>query len=182
MYNFRQIKQKDGESLDSYHTRLRQLAKTREFSNIDTEIKEHIILTCSSNSLRCRALRENLTLDALFKMGRALELSEEQARQVGKAAADVNATETKGSDLPGRSSQRTNTPRSHVSEDLSHVTVKTQTSETASPENVIIAADVLLTGIHVQPEENLVTPAGKLDILLIFAEQTLLRKMEKWLL
>ena len=106
VYNFRQTKQKDGESLDSYHTRLRQLAKTCEFSNIDTEIKEHIILTCSSNSLRCRALRENVTLDALFKLGRALELSEEQARQVEKAAADVNATETKGSDLPGRSRER----------------------------------------------------------------------------
>ena len=66
VYNFRQTKQKDGESLDSYHTRLRQLAKTCEFINIDTEIKEHIILTCSSNSLQCRALRENLTLDAFL--------------------------------------------------------------------------------------------------------------------
>ena len=185
MYIFRQTKQKDGESLDSYHTRLRQLAKTCEFSNIDTEIKEHIILTCSSNSLRCRALRENLTLDALFKLGRALELSEEQARPVEKAAADVNATETKGSDLPRRSRQRNelNTPRSHVSEDLSHAIVKSQTSETASPENVIIAADMLLRGIHVHPEENRVTHAGKWDILLMFAEQqTLLRKMDKWLL
>ena len=185
VYNFRQTKHKDSESLDSYHTRLCQLAKTCEFSNIDTEIKEHIILTCSSNSLRCRALRENLTLDALFKLGRALELSEEQARQVEKAAADVNATETKGSDLPGRSRQRNelNTPRSHVSQDLSHAIVKSQTSETASLENVIFAADMLLTGIHVQPEENRVTPAGKLDILLMFAEpQFLLRKVEKWLL
>ena len=76
----------------------------------------------------------------------------------------------------------TNTPRSHVSEDLSHAIVKTQTSDTASQENAVIAADVLLTGIHVQPEENLVTRAGKLDILLMFAEQALLRKMEKWLL
>ena len=97
-----------------------------------------------------------------------MELSEEQAPQVEKAAADVNATP--------------NTPRSHVSEDLSHAIVKTKTSETASPENVLIAGDMLLKGIHVQPEENLVTPAVKLDILLMFAEQTLLRKMEKWLL
>ena len=66
---------------------------------------------------------------------------------------------------------KTNTPCSHVSEDLSHAIVKTQTSKTASPENVVIAADVLLTGINVQPKENLVLPAGKLDILL-------LRKME----
>ena len=35
-----------------------------------------------------------------------MELSEEQARQVEKAAADVNATETKGSDRPGSSRQR----------------------------------------------------------------------------
>ena len=76
----------------------------------------------------------------------------------------------------------TNTPRSHGSEDLSHAIVKSQTSETASPANVVIAAEMLLTGIHVQPEGNLVTPPGKLDILLMFAEQTLLRKMEKLLL
>ena len=114
-----------------------------------------------------------------------MQLSEEQARQVEKAAGDVNATETKGSDLPRRSRQRNelNTPLSHVSEDLSHAIVKSQTSEAASPENVIIAADMLLRGIHVQPEENRVTHAGKWDILLMFAEQqTLLRKMEKWLL
>ena len=91
--------------MDSYHTRFRQLAKTCEFSNIDKEINEHIILTCSSNSLRRRALRENLTFDVLLKLGRALELSEEQARQVEKAAADVNATETKGSARPGHARQ-----------------------------------------------------------------------------
>ena len=50
VYNFRQAKQ-EGELLDSYHTRLRQLAKTCEFSDIDKEIKEHIILTCTSSSL-----------------------------------------------------------------------------------------------------------------------------------
>ena len=92
VYNCRQTKQKDGKSLDSFHTRLRQLAKTCEFGDIDKEIKEHtcIILTCSSTSLRCRALRKNLTLEALLKLGRALELSETQARQVEKTKSDVN--------------------------------------------------------------------------------------------
>ena len=51
VYNFRQAKQKEGELLDSYDTRFRQLAKTCEFSDIDKEIKEHIILTCTSSSL-----------------------------------------------------------------------------------------------------------------------------------
>jgi len=45
--NFRQPKQKEGELLNSYHTRLRQLAKTCESSDIDKEINKHIILTCS---------------------------------------------------------------------------------------------------------------------------------------
>jgi len=39
VYNFRQTMQKEGGSLDSYHTRLRQLAKTCEFSDIDKETK-----------------------------------------------------------------------------------------------------------------------------------------------
>lgn len=97
VYNFRQTKQKDGESLDNYHTGLRQPARTCEFGNIDKEIKEHIILTFSSCSLRRWALRENLTLEALLKLGRALELSEKQASQVETETAGVNTTETKGS-------------------------------------------------------------------------------------
>ena len=50
VYNFRQAKQKDGETLDSFHTRLRSLAKTAcDFANPDNEIKEQIILNCQSN-------------------------------------------------------------------------------------------------------------------------------------
>ena len=58
VYNFRQAKQKDGETLDSFHTRLRSLAKTCDFINADKEIKQQIILNCQSNSLRRKALRE----------------------------------------------------------------------------------------------------------------------------
>ena len=47
VFNVRQSKQNEDESLDSFHTRLRQLAKTYEFSDINKEIKEHIILTCT---------------------------------------------------------------------------------------------------------------------------------------
>lgn len=91
VYNFRQTKQKEGESLDSFHTRLRQLAKTCEFSDVDKEIKEHIILTCSSSSLRRRALRENPTLEGLLNLGRALELSEKQAKDVEDTGGEFQA-------------------------------------------------------------------------------------------
>ena len=91
VYNFRTAKQKEEESLDTYHTRLRQLAKTCEFADADKEIKEHIILTCTSNALRRRALRENFSLKDLLQHGRALELSESQATQVEKTESQVNA-------------------------------------------------------------------------------------------
>ena len=42
VFNFRQAKQKPDESLDSYHTRLRHLSQTCEFSDPAKEIKDHI--------------------------------------------------------------------------------------------------------------------------------------------
>ena len=82
VYNFRQARQNQGESLDSYHVRLRQLAKTCDFADIDKEIKEHIILSCTSSTLRRRALQEEYSLDKLLKDGRSFEISESQARHL----------------------------------------------------------------------------------------------------
>lgn len=108
VYNFRHAKQKEGELLDSHPTRLRQLAKTCEFSAIDKEIKEHIILTCTSSPLRRRALRENPTLEALLKLGRALELSAKQAKDVEDTGNDsVNKINTKEDDRQSRRRNRT---------------------------------------------------------------------------
>ena len=109
VYSFRQTKQKEGESLDSFHTRLRQLMKTCEFSNVDKEIKEHIILKCSSSSLRRRALRENPMLEGLLKLGRALELTEKQAKDVEAAGGEfeaVNKINTKEENRDGRPRDR----------------------------------------------------------------------------
>ena len=97
VFNFPQSKQNEDESLDTFHTRLRQLAKTCEFSDINKEIKEHIILTCTSSSLRRRALRENLSLENLLKLGRALELSEKQAKQVEKTDSGVHRIKKRSS-------------------------------------------------------------------------------------
>ena len=80
VYNFRQARQNQGESLDSYHVRLRQLAKTCDFTDIDKEIKEHIILSCTSTTLRRRALQDEYSLDKLLKVGRSLEISEKSSK------------------------------------------------------------------------------------------------------
>ncbi|XP_067044329.1 uncharacterized protein [Acropora muricata] len=93
--NFRKAQQNEGKSFDSFHTRLRTLAKTCEFADADKEIKEQIILSCKSNALRRKALREDLDLTALLKAGRALELSETQAKEVESDKTTVNVVNDK---------------------------------------------------------------------------------------
>ena len=91
VYNFRQARQNQGESLDSYHVRLRQLAKTCDFVDIDKEIKEHIILSCTLSTLRRRALQEEYSLDKLLKDGRSFEISESQARHLEGRDQAINS-------------------------------------------------------------------------------------------
>ncbi len=50
VYKFRQAKQQEHETLDAYYTRLCTLAKTCEFADTDTELKQ-IIEGCLSNRL-----------------------------------------------------------------------------------------------------------------------------------
>ena len=78
-YTNRQAKQESNETLDTFHTRLRQLSQTCEFDNMDNEIVSQIILSCQSQRLRRRALRETMTLDQLLTIGRSFETSEREA-------------------------------------------------------------------------------------------------------
>ena len=101
VYNFRQSKQKPGESVDTFHTRLRKLAETCEFTDTDAEIKSQIIQSCSSSRLRRRALRESeMTLKQLLLLARSLEISYAQASGIEKesdTAQSVQAVSSHGS-------------------------------------------------------------------------------------
>ncbi|XP_067026640.1 uncharacterized protein [Acropora muricata] len=91
IYKFRQAKQNPGESMSAYHSCLRQLATTCEFADIDKEIKSQIILSCSSQRLRHKALRDiTLTLETLLNEARALEISETQAKDI-ESSGNANA-------------------------------------------------------------------------------------------
>ena len=81
-YQFRQAKQRSNESLASYHTRLRQLAKQCGFTDVDKEIRTQIVFSCTSHKLRLRALREDLSLTALLEVGRVNEITDQQARDI----------------------------------------------------------------------------------------------------
>ena len=81
-YVFRAATQGKDETLDNYLIRLRELAKSCDFHDIDREIKAQIVQSCSSTRLRRRALRDDMTLKQLIDAGRAIELSDRQARTI----------------------------------------------------------------------------------------------------
>ena len=75
IYNFRLAKQLQHETVDTYHARLRSLAKYCQFTDTDKEIKSHIIQTCVSTRLRRRALSEpTLTLNDRSKRWRTVKV------------------------------------------------------------------------------------------------------------
>ena len=83
IYKFRQTKQNTGETMDTYHSRLRRLAARCEFTDVDKEIKSQIIQSCSSQRLRRKALKDAaMTLQSLLDEARALEVSEKQAIEI----------------------------------------------------------------------------------------------------
>ena len=77
--------------MSAYHSRLRQLATTCEFADLDKEIKSQIIFSCSSQRLRRKALRDTtLTLETRLNEARALEISETQAKDI-ESSGNANA-------------------------------------------------------------------------------------------
>ena len=84
-FKFREEKQRQGETVDAFHLRLQQLAKTCDFKEKDAEIKSQIICGCLSSRLRRKALREEISLKELLNHARASELSEIQALSIEKS-------------------------------------------------------------------------------------------------
>ena len=125
-------------------------------SDIDKEIKENIILTCTSSSLRRRALGENPTLEALLKLGRALELSAKQAKDEEATGNDsVNKINTKEDDRQSRRCNRTDdssqSRRNHSPSRNRHYGDK----QANLHENVAIVVDMLLKKSMPSARKNL---------------------------
>jgi hypothetical protein len=85
VYKFRQAKQQEHETLDAYYTRLCTLAKTCEFADTDTELKQQIIEGCLSHRLRRKILMEKtFTLSQILDYGRALARTDQQTKEIIK--------------------------------------------------------------------------------------------------
>ena len=97
IYMFRNAKQEDSETVDQFCTRLRALAATCEFADIDRELLSQIIQNCQSQELRRRALRKtDIKLNELLVLARTLEASDFQAMVISKSTeqAAINMTST----------------------------------------------------------------------------------------
>ena len=82
IYDFRQIKQAPGESLQNFHCRLKEQAILCEFPNQDAEIKTQIIHHTSDSRIRRKALRESMDLKAILDYGYSLEKSDLDSKRI----------------------------------------------------------------------------------------------------
>ena len=90
---FREAKQETNESLDQFITRLRKLTTYCESgNNFNDEIRDQVIHTCKSIKLRTRLLQEqDLTLEKVQNIGRIIEQSTEQSKNVKESLHGANA-------------------------------------------------------------------------------------------
>ncbi|XP_015432785.1 PREDICTED: uncharacterized protein LOC107188904 [Dufourea novaeangliae] len=80
---FRQIKQRDGETMNQYITRLRQQAKNCEFPAEEIEICGQIVEKCASNEIRRRLLeRVDFKLNDAMEIARTIEVIELQTKNI----------------------------------------------------------------------------------------------------
>jgi hypothetical protein len=88
VYKFRQLKQDKGEEVIAFVTRLRHMATTCEFHDVDVEIKSQLIQGCQSNRLRRKALSDpTMTLNNMIEFARAAEMAELQATGIERDSA-----------------------------------------------------------------------------------------------
>ena len=89
-YMFRQATQQENETIDEYHTRLRQLSKHCEFADVEFEIKMQIVCNGTSSRLRKKALKESdYSLKDMLIDGRKSETSNAQANGMEEKIKDA---------------------------------------------------------------------------------------------
>ena len=80
IYEFRQITQESGETINEFYRRLKEKSSSCEFTNAEAEIRTQIIHKTSDNRLRRKALREEMDLKALLTYGLTLEQSDRHSK------------------------------------------------------------------------------------------------------
>ena len=94
---FHETEQEVGESIDSYVTRLKKLTLYCEYeAATEDEIRDQVIAKCKSSKLRKRLLQEpDLTLEKVLRIGKLMEQSDHQTRQIEQNNGIGVSAETK---------------------------------------------------------------------------------------
>lgn len=92
IFDFRQVKQQSGESIDEFYRRLKEKACLCGFHDEDNEIKTQVIHKTSDPRLRRKALREQLDLKNILTYGKTLEKSDLSARKLEQVEKHETAT------------------------------------------------------------------------------------------
>ena len=93
VYCFSQTGQQPSETLDAFHTRLRRLAETCEFHDVEFKIEQQIIIGGTSSKIWKRALRDpQFALKDMLLEGTRDEQSTYQAKDI--ESKDVKDAET----------------------------------------------------------------------------------------
>ena len=85
-FEFRNIRQIKGETIDQFATKLRQKAEICEFLDKEGEIKSQIIQGCSSKRLRMKCLEEEKSLNEILIFAKSIEMAEKQASAMENTA------------------------------------------------------------------------------------------------
>ena len=80
---FRRALQEEGETMDVYVARLRKLASTCEFADVDRELRQQIITGVRDAKVREKALQKRLTLQELLDQAKSAEQAKRQAEEMG---------------------------------------------------------------------------------------------------
>ena len=112
-FQFRSITQEEGESTDTFVTRLRTQASRCNFHADDysNQIRDQIVFGCFSKKIRRKALAENYALDRLIQVARAEESARANAAEMEKSTDSQNAESVdvlKVARKPGKYSARAN--------------------------------------------------------------------------
>ena len=102
---FRQARQRDGESVLQYVTRLRVLAVSCEYGERkDEAIKDQVVDLCRSKELRKKLLQiDNVSLDKVLQVARQMELVDVQAKEMEPEPRDDTSKDVRRITSGGRS-------------------------------------------------------------------------------
>ena len=82
IFEFREMKQEKGKTLNAFYRPLKEKALRCEFYDEDREIKTHIIHKTTNSGLRRKALRETMTLNELLTYGNTLEKTDIESKKI----------------------------------------------------------------------------------------------------